>query len=141
MTNVARDGLVFRGLWWTAGLAAVAGLIVLSLVPEPPGLPGDRNGWVAHTMAYALLMGWFCRLLAPGGPRAVAAIALCALGVAIEFAQGATGYRSFDTWDMAADALGVAIGALASPPRVPSGLALIDAVLARRLRTNPGGQP
>jgi glycopeptide antibiotics resistance protein len=32
------------------------------------------------------------------------------MGVALEFAQGATGYRSFEVLDMAANAAGVALG-------------------------------
>jgi ligand-binding sensor domain-containing protein len=55
-------------------------------------------------------MGWFTRLLGGRRPRLAIATGLVALGIAIEFAQGATGYRSFDAWDMVADGLGVAVG-------------------------------
>jgi VanZ family protein len=40
------------------------------------------------------------------------------MGIAIEFVQGATGYRSFEVMDMVADAIGVLLGwaaALALP--------------------------
>jgi len=133
MSDLNPERLAFRGLWWAIGLGGVAGLVALSLMPEPPGLPGDRNGWLAHTLAYACLMGWFARLLWARGPRFAMAIGLVALGVAIEFAQGATGYRSFDVWDMAADGLGVLAGWLLSPPRAPSVLHGVDALLARAL--------
>jgi hypothetical protein len=43
-----------------------------------------------------------------------------------------TGYRTFDVWDMAADAAGVAIGWLLAPPRLPNVLCGVESLLARR---------
>ncbi len=45
---------------------------------------------------------------------------MVALGIAMEYAQRATGYRTFEVADMIADAFGVAIGWLAAPPRLPN---------------------
>ncbi len=55
---------------------------------------------------------------------------MVALGIALEYAQRATGYRSFEVADMVADALGVAIGWLAAPPRLPNVLSWAE----KRLR-------
>jgi len=46
-----------------------------------------------------------------GARRAAYAIGLGALGVALEFAQRATGYRSFELMDMAANCAGIGLGA------------------------------
>jgi VanZ family protein len=105
--------------WFAAGLALVAAVIVLSLVPlpEPPVEHGDK---AEHLATYAFLMLWFAQLGA-GGQRGVAAAgALIALGVGIEFLQDLTPYRKMDPVDMVANAVGVALGWLAAPPRTPN---------------------
>jgi VanZ family protein len=55
---------------------------------------------------------------------------MVALGIALEYAQRATGYRSFEVADMAADALGVAVGWLAAP-RLPNFLSWAEKRLPR----------
>jgi VanZ family protein len=86
----------------------VAAVIVLSLIPQAPDFgASDKLG---HFTAYAVLMFWFGMLRSGFRSEAHLALALLALGVAIEFAQGLTGYRSFDVADMAANAVGVLIG-------------------------------
>lgn len=133
--------LSLPALWWGLGLVGVAIVLWLSLTPRPPALPGDTGGWLGHLLAYATMMAWFARLCRSGPRRAAAAVALCALGVAIEYAQRETGYRSFDVMDMLMDAAGVALGWLASPPRVPSGIAALDRALAPHFKRNPGDSP
>jgi hypothetical protein len=49
-----------------------------------------------------------------------------ALGIALEFVQGWTDYRTFEVADMVADALGVAVGWALAPPRLPNFLQLIE---------------
>jgi VanZ family protein len=97
------------------GWLYVAALAWLSLTPEditgPPFEFGDK---VQHFLAYALLMFWFARLYPSGRARLAFGALWLGLGVALEFAQGATGYRSFELADMAANALGVAAGAAAA---------------------------
>lgn len=96
------------------GWLYAAALVWLSLNPSPPdpGLEyGDKLG---HFFAYGVLMFWFCTLYRSRNTRLAYGAGWIFLGVAIEFAQGATGYRSFELTDMAANALGVATGALAA---------------------------
>jgi VanZ family protein len=76
-------------------------------------------------------MAWFARLGPQGRGRVAMAIALCLLGVSMEYAQRATGYRTFDVMDMVANAIGVGIGWVASPPRAPHGIAQADRLLQR----------
>ncbi|WP_045765407.1 membrane protein [Xanthomonas albilineans] len=99
---------LWLGLWWLA----IVVLIYLCMIPQPPQLldmpEGDK---VEHFLAYLLLAAGAVQLYA--GPRAWtwAALGLLALGVGIEFAQGAwTSTRSADPFDALADALGVVAG-------------------------------
>ena len=48
------------------------------------------------------------------------AAAFVAMGIALEFIQGWTGYRDFEVADMLADAAGVAAGWALAPPRLPN---------------------
>jgi VanZ family protein len=98
-------------------IAAIAGgwlwaaaIVWLSLTSSPPD-PGISYGdKVGHFLAYGALMFWFCVLYWSGRTRAAYGILWIAMGFALEFAQGATGYRTFDLADMAANSLGVLIG-------------------------------
>jgi VanZ family protein len=129
--------LHYARLWWLLGLALAVLVVVMSLVPDPPrALPGDDNNWGGHLLAYGTMMGWCARLTPSGRARLALGVAFCLLGVAVEFAQRATGYRTFDVMDMLANAVGVFVGWLASPPRTPHGIAVLDRLLRRWL--NPG---
>ena len=97
------------------GWLYAAAIVWLSLTPEPVPVPefafGDK---LQHFLAYALLMFWFSVLYRGRSARLACGAGCIALGIALEFAQGATGYRSLELGDMAANALGVAAGALAA---------------------------
>lgn len=92
------------GLW-------VATVFYLSLMPQPPQ-PVDL--WnidkLEHALAYGLLMLWFCQVYRQRLARIVLALLLAAMGIAIEYVQGATGYRTFDFADMLANVTGVMVG-------------------------------
>ena len=97
--------VAIAGGWLYAGA-----IVFLSLTPSPPD-PGFANGdKVGHLLAYGGLMFWFCFLYRYRYTRLAYGIGWIALGVALEFAQRATGYRSFELADMAADSLGVLLG-------------------------------
>jgi hypothetical protein len=93
-----------------AGWAWAAAIVWLSLTPAPPRVElayGDKLG---HLAAYGLLMFWFARLYRGRPAQLAYALGFCAMGVALELAQGALGTRSLEALDMAANALGVALG-------------------------------
>jgi VanZ family protein len=92
------------------GWAYAAAIVFLSLTPSPPDPGFDYGDKVAHLLAYGLLMLWFCFLYRYRYTRLAYAIGWVAMGVALEFAQGATAYRSFEVTDMAANSLGVLLG-------------------------------
>lgn len=109
---------VVRRAWRTIGWLLVGLVIVESLIPGPIEVPIEQGDKLAHVAAYATLMFWF----AQDGRRErrmLYAIAFGAMGVALEFAQRFTGYRTYDVADMLADAVGVAIAWAISPPRGP----------------------
>ncbi len=101
-------------LWLGLWLAAVAAVIVLSLVnlsglpPVPEG--GDK---VEHFLAYALLSAAAVQLFATRRACFVVAVLLIALGIGLEFAQGLlTTTRMGDPRDALANTLGVLGGLL-----------------------------
>ena len=96
-----------RRAYLAAGWAWAAVIVWLSLTPSQPPIEVEHGDKAGHFFAYAVLMFWFAQVYAP---RHFLAIAFIAMGVALEFAQTATGYRSFDVVDMAANALGVLAG-------------------------------
>ncbi len=99
-----------RAALLTGGWLCAAAIVFLSLTPSPPDLEIEHGDKLGHLFAYGLLMFWFCWLYRGTQARLAYAIAWIAMGVALEFAQGATGYRSFELADMAANSLGVLLG-------------------------------
>ncbi len=101
--------LRFLAWWRFVGYVLVAAVIAGSLLP-PSDLPQVHvSDKLEHILAYAVLMYWFIPL---SSRRSfwVPGIALLALGIAIEFLQGASGYRDFEIADMVADAVGILLG-------------------------------
>jgi len=106
--------VTLRRLWLAAGCAIVAAIVWLSVTPAPPAIEITEGDKLGHILAYAVLMFWFCQLHAARHLRLAYAIAFLALGIGLEFVQGALGYRTFETWDMLADAAGIGTGWLAA---------------------------
>ena len=106
-----------RRRWLGLGFLFVAFVIFESLSPRAidAGIAaGIKSG---HVIAYGWLMLWYAQAYPGARARIGIALALVLMGVALEFAQGMTGYRSFAYADMRDNALGVAIGlALAWTP-------------------------
>jgi len=103
-----------RPLWLALGWAWAAAIVWLSLTPSPPTIDIEQGDKLGHFLAYGILMFWFCQLYTAPRTRLGYALGFVALGVGLEFVQRALGYRSFELFDMAADAMGVALGWLAA---------------------------
>ena len=103
--------LRFAKLWITIGWVLVGYVIFESLRPDPPSFDAvpDWDKW-GHTIAYMVLMLWFAQIYLRRSQRIEIGMALLGLGIAIEFAQRETGYRTFEYLDMVADGVGVLIG-------------------------------
>jgi VanZ family protein len=96
------------------GWLLAAAIVWLSLTPSPSDPGFDYGDKVQHFLAYAALTFWFAFLYRSGPARVAYALLWIALGVALEFVQAATGYRSYELADMAANTLGVLAGAAAA---------------------------
>lgn len=117
-------------LWQTLGGLLCLLVVYLSLTPTPPDLGVAQGDKLGHLAAYASMMWWFSQLHPRFRSRLAWAAAFVGLGIGLEFVQRATGYRSFELADMAADTLGVLLGWLAAPPRLPNLLAWLDVRLS-----------
>jgi hypothetical protein len=102
--------LRLRRLWLSMGMGFVFLVIYLSLTPHPIRAPVWWNFKVGHMLAYCWLMFWYLQIYRGWKERAWIAVALCGMGVALEFVQGMTGYRHFAYSDMRDNAIGVAAG-------------------------------
>ena len=100
------------GLWlglWIFGWALCVYLSLGPAPPIPPGIPdGDKFG---HALAYGLLSAWAVMIFRSRRGWWGSAAGLLALGIAMEFAQGAlTTNRTADPYDALADAIGIILG-------------------------------
>ncbi|HUL92708.1 MAG TPA: VanZ family protein [Burkholderiales bacterium] len=98
-----------RRIWLLLGWGMVAAVAVLSLIPVDVDL-GENRDKLAHFVAYGSMAFWFAMLFRGRARQAAIAIAFAAMGVAIEFLQGMTDYRSFEVADMIANSIGAALG-------------------------------
>jgi VanZ family protein len=104
----------------------VAAVVWLSLTPSPPKADFEASDKVGHLLGYGGLMFWFSQLYT-GRTRMLYAAGFAAMGIALEFAQGALGYRMYEVFDMYANALGVLAGwaaAVLLPAVLPGARAL-----------------
>lgn len=99
---------LWLGVWCFGWLLCIA-LSLLAPPPIPAQLPeGDKIG---HFLAYALLAAWAVWIFRDARSHRRAALALFALGIAIEIAQGTlTSNRMMDARDALADGAGVLVG-------------------------------
>ncbi|MFA6904426.1 MAG: VanZ family protein [Gallionellaceae bacterium] len=100
-----------RWFWLILGLVWVASVFYISLTSSPPQ---PLSFWQAdkfeHALAYGLLMLWYCQIYRQRHSRVLLSLLLIGMGVAIEYLQRETAYRTFDYADMLANATGVMLG-------------------------------
>ena len=129
----------FYRLWSVVGVIMILAVCVGSLVPPPPYPTIEGSDKLVHLVSYGTLAYWWGMLRPQQRHRWALSGMFVALGVALEFAQGATGYRTFDVFDMAANAVGVLCGRLAVETPLGGLLAAIDRMVAAlRARINGG---
>lgn len=97
--------------WFFIGILAIALVLYLSLMPDPPKFSGflyaDK---LEHLIAYTFLMGWFSQLYNSRTHQLTLVMIFCLMGISLEFIQGWGGHRFFEYADMAADTAGVFLG-------------------------------
>ena len=115
---------VWLGIWIFGWVLA----IVLSLIHPPPiDLDVPDSDKVGHLLAYATLSAWAVMLFATRRAWLLAALALVALGIGMEFAQGAlTDHRLRDPRDALANTLGVLLGLGVAMTRMQGWLLSLD---------------
>ena len=103
--------------WVALGAALMAAVAALALLPAARQLnamalalpQGDK---LLHVLAFAMLMGWWGNLYHRARQRLGVAAACLVFGLLIECAQWPHDPEDASVWDLAADALGLALGAL-----------------------------
>jgi VanZ family protein len=103
----------YRRLRLCLGFLLVAAVVYLSLTPHPIEVPVEQGDKYGHIVAYSTLMIWFATIYHAVRERIGLAVAFILLGIALEFLQRLTGYRTFDIADMVAGGVGVVLGWLA----------------------------
>lgn len=116
----------WKRLWYWLGALGVGIVWYLSLMPAPPELPVEQGDKLQHLAAYGSLGFWFSMLAGARCTRVGTALGLSAMGVALEFLQRMTGYRSFDYVDMLANACGALIGTMLGATTLGSLLYVIE---------------
>lgn len=116
-------------LWLGAWLAMIGAVTATSLMSAshlpPPAFDGMDK--VEHLLGYFVLSAWAVNLFGRRRPQALAAVALIALGVGLEIAQGAlTASRQADSADALANTLGVFAGLLLAPTPLARVLLRLD---------------
>jgi VanZ family protein len=102
-----RRGRTWLALW----LLAIVALVVVCLLPGSDLPQLSVSDKLEHALAFLLLSSGAVQLFLRGKPLAIVVLGLLALGVAIELAQALlTTSRMMEAGDVAADAVGVAIG-------------------------------
>ena len=99
------------------GAALMAAVAALALLPAARQLnamalalpQGDK---LLHVLAFAMLMGWWGNLYHRSRQRLGVAVACLVFGLLIECAQWPHDPEDASVWDLVADALGLALGAL-----------------------------
>jgi VanZ family protein len=104
-----RRGLRWFTLWSVLGWVLIAAVIYLSLTPHPIEIDVEQGDKLGHTLAYLGMMVWFAQLY-PRRSHVWWGLGFIALGIALEYLQGWSGYRDFEYLDMVADAAGVTAG-------------------------------
>jgi VanZ family protein len=99
-----RKAYVAAGWGWAAAIAW------LSLTSAPPEVDIEYGDKLGHFAAYGLLMFWFCQLYGASKTRILYAAGFVIMGIGLELLQGELSYRTYELFDMYANALGVLLG-------------------------------
>lgn len=125
--------LAFAPAWWVASALLIGGVLLVSLAPLGEALEVPRHvDKLEHLLAYAVLTVWFAGLLERAHYGWIA-LALGVLGLLIEVLQGLMDVgRHADTWDLAANLLGIGLGLVLAVRWTAGWAPRVEAWLARR---------
>lgn len=124
-----RQYMTIRSAWKLAGGLLIGVTIFFWLIPLPSAQSPANLDKLVHGAVFALLMLWFVQITRRHRWAALA-LALTLLGISLELAQGAGGYRTFSYLDIAANTFGVALGWISALLGLSSILTRLETVLA-----------
>ena len=122
--------MLSKRLWRVLTIVVTVSILILSLIPKPPEIPGGLHfaDKIAHFIAYAVLSFLLFTSLFEGKKLStvlIVAAACMIYGGVIEILQTFT-HRQPELWDLTADLFGAVCGAA------------LGAVLNRRIRSKTG---
>lgn len=126
--------LKYRSSWLFIGYVLVIFIIYSSLTSHTIEVGIRYFDKYAHTFAYFGLMGWFVQIYQTKKTVLLCATFFVCMGVGLEFVQGMTAYRSFDLYDMLANALGVLIALGLSFTRFTVALSYFENLIVRLIK-------
>jgi hypothetical protein len=98
--------------WFACGIAFIGLVIYLSLTTHPIVVDSFEGIKTGHFIAYAWLVLWFAQIYPSARARIAWGVGFILMGAALEYLQGATGYRTFAYSDMVDNAYGVIAGTI-----------------------------
>lgn len=102
--------LRYARVWLVLGWCLITAAVLASLLPTAHLPSTGANDKFEHSLAYAVLTLWFTGIY-PRSRYVLIAVGLFAMGLAIEWAQGAMALgRHSDFGDLIANTIGIAIG-------------------------------
>ena len=125
---VGEPGLRLKKLWYLIAVLMLAAVTVISLVPAPDVGVGDK---LSHVLTYFVLAGWYGLLAANRSVLGWSLLGLFAYGAVIELLQGMTSYRYAEWGDLAANGIGILLGAGLYFSPLTRLLRIVDSRLAR----------
>jgi len=129
------EKLRFARFWIAIGFLLIGLVVYASLMRNPPDLTHIQGGdKVEHAVAYFILTFWFSLIYVKNRVRWTIGITFIFLGVAMEYLQRMTGYRTFEYADMAANTVGVLCALFAAQTPLARGLAAVEKYLLRPVR-------
>ena len=99
----------FGFAWFAIGWGLVLLIVSVSLLPMSGGSVTVYDK-ANHFLSYAILMAWFTQLFPQRKAQLAYMLGFAFMGIAVEFMQRLTAYRSFELADMLANVLGLIIG-------------------------------
>ncbi len=120
--------LRFKWFWLGGGLGCVALILMLALAPMSGRLPSLGSDKLAHFLGFVFLTVWFMGVVQASLALRVV-VALAGYGLLIELLQSFTAYRVAETYDVAADFLGIGVGWLLAWAGLRHWCARVEALL------------
>jgi len=125
--------LRFSRVWFFLGMAIVAAVVTVCLVPSQVLPTVGVSDKIEHSLAFFTLAIWFAGLV-PRRDYVFLFLAMIALGGGIEVAQGLMSLgREADIWDLVADAKGVCAGVVLALTPVGRWPSLLEGLLVQRI--------